>query len=280
MTHYCFNQEIPFELFLDADNFNFIESLKFMRSRVLKEMPLDAPQIRVTWKWWIRPHCRNEGLPTIAAIQYAIGGIHRWEEWQTVRIEVRADVVVDERDRGRNFSSNYWNNPINSPDARRFRVPRTEERDRMWREEVNRRVFRPEPLIEDLRSNCRGTTGGGFSIASSSEEEETFLLQVLERFVGLPVTPTLISQIEEALSHRLGFRVRAFVNAQGDFFYRVRPQYAVSHTFTTVPNAEHLENQSRLKSCCFNARSPHLKCAVNPTVECRECTHYEAQPNA
>lgn len=28
-------------------------------------------------------------------------------------------------------------------------------------------------------------------------------------------------------------------------------------------------------SCRYNARSPHLRCAINPSGPCKECLHYE-----
>ncbi len=31
-------------------------------------------------------------------------------------------------------------------------------------------------------------------------------------------------------------------------------------------------------TCVFNARSPHLRCAVNPDGPCRSCRHYQAKP--
>ncbi|HEY9906592.1 MAG TPA: DUF6464 family protein [Thermosynechococcaceae cyanobacterium] len=41
---------------------------------------------------------------------------------------------------------------------------------------------------------------------------------------------------------------------------------------------EYLEGQGYLLgdiTCRFNARSPHLRCAVNPSGSCKECPHYE-----
>jgi hypothetical protein len=32
-------------------------------------------------------------------------------------------------------------------------------------------------------------------------------------------------------------------------------------------------------SCQFNARSPHMRCAVNPEGPCEGCRHYEAVPD-
>jgi hypothetical protein len=32
-------------------------------------------------------------------------------------------------------------------------------------------------------------------------------------------------------------------------------------------------------SCQFNARSPHMRCAVNPEGPCQGCRHYEAVPD-
>jgi hypothetical protein len=29
-------------------------------------------------------------------------------------------------------------------------------------------------------------------------------------------------------------------------------------------------------SCRFNARSPHVRCAVNPSGPCHDCVHYES----
>lgn len=30
-------------------------------------------------------------------------------------------------------------------------------------------------------------------------------------------------------------------------------------------------------TCQFNARSPHLRCAVNPTGPCDQCSHYQSR---
>ncbi len=33
-------------------------------------------------------------------------------------------------------------------------------------------------------------------------------------------------------------------------------------------------------TCQYNARSPYLRCAINPTGPCEQCSHYEPTENA
>jgi hypothetical protein len=69
-----------------------------------------------------------------------------------------------------------------------------------------------------------------------------------------------------------------------------RAQARLNYTFDAVvsqrsprlrlpPDATYIEQFGYVIgdiSCRFNARSPHVRCAVNPSGPCQDCSHYES----
>lgn len=69
-----------------------------------------------------------------------------------------------------------------------------------------------------------------------------------------------------------------------------RTQARLNYTFDTVvsqrsprlrlpPDATYIDQFGYVIgdiSCRFNARSPHVRCAVNPSGPCQDCRHYES----
>jgi len=55
---------------------------------------------------------------------------------------------------------------------------------------------------------------------------------------------------------------------------------SVSSRLKALPPADttHIEGFGYvigMVSCKYNARSPHLRCAINPSGPCQDCRHYE-----
>lgn len=67
-------------------------------------------------------------------------------------------------------------------------------------------------------------------------------------------------------------RLRSAMNATANYRLR-RMHYAFSNDHRYVEGLGYLVGDI---TCRFNARSPYLRCAINPSGPCKECSFYES----
>lgn len=85
------------------------------------------------------------------------------------------------------------------------------------------------------------------------------------------MTPWLISLW---ILHKAQARTRErFITARLAVRHRVIP------TTSTTPEQQYIEGVGYIigdLTCKFNARSSHIRCAVNPLGPCQDCAYYES----
>ncbi|MFB2939398.1 DUF6464 family protein [Aerosakkonemataceae cyanobacterium BLCC-F154] len=72
--------------------------------------------------------------------------------------------------------------------------------------------------------------------------------------------------------------ISLWVIRQAEARGRERLRVAIERaSFTALIVPPQPENQDYIgdTSCKFNARSPHLRCAINPHGPCEDCIHYQ-----
>lgn len=88
----------------------------------------------------------------------------------------------------------------------------------------------------------------------------------------LGLVPSLLSWIVvHKAKQRLQTRLR---QARTVALYR---QQRINHLFSTEQALEGSFGLVGDQSCRFNAHSPYLRCAVNPSGPCQDCSHYQSR---
>jgi hypothetical protein len=100
----------------------------------------------------------------------------------------------------------------------------------------------------------------------------------LALIILLSILPSLVSLlILRRVKQRWQSRLRRF-RLMTDYSSRIRhlPEYDLASISAEYPT----ELESYFigdTSCCYNARSPYIRCAVNPGGPCQDCIHYQAK---
>lgn len=109
-------------------------------------------------------------------------------------------------------------------------------------------------------------------VAIHIREGDKLVLETILIFV-LGLTPPLLSVLlMHRAKERAQVRLRAAMQTSPVVWSRQRNQLPPDHY--------HLEGVGYLIgdiTCRFNARSPYMRCAVNPCGSCEGCHHYEAR---
>jgi hypothetical protein len=312
MVNLTLSREIESELFFDSTNNRyFSEILTQMRRSILDEIPIESRQINLSWRWWVdNPLTGGTEIPTFDAVRRELTSIRYCS---SVRIEITAS---DERGRERRSASFSERSVVISMDGNRYEflidttkrpiVVGSSSRISGLFADLIRPYYSPDGrnrIIQAGSPTCiRGLRGtdcqlfliGGYWISnpliSTVDGLEAFYSvfedwsRVLKTEINLDAgevrsdVPAPWERGANALARRCTDLLvdSLFPTAMRQAFGT--PRNILIPKKESIPaTSEQIENKRRLVSCIYNARSPYLKCAVNPTEECRSCSHYEAK---
>jgi Family of unknown function (DUF6464) len=256
---YNLNQAITIDELIDCPDI-LGQVLSDMRRRVVSEFPIECTAIGFGWQWHINmsgnlSH-RKKGIPSVSEIL------------NEYRVEVNRGRLL--------FGLRLDGTAIISLSADGVEsMPRDFSH-------LGRSLYPTDEYIRDRITIPR----------HRSNDDEELKARIANQFYGQAVTPVQLAQMEALW----GGRITVDQDGCLEFHYPrslvppaalqppADPYEFLARTFENTRRArntnsilppEQRENRDRLNTCAFASGDPRLKCAVNPTEECRSCSHYE-----